>query len=128
MKHTTRSTLEKLTSIILGLLMIIFGANKFLNFIAVEPPAAATAQAFLGNMFSSYLFAAVAVVELLGGIFLFFPRTRFLGFLVLFPIIFNIVAFHIAHDFVGNGIWLLPTAIFFVLTYSLKEKLTLIIK
>ena len=128
MKNITRNTLEKLTSIILGLLMIIFGANKFLNFIAVEPPADATAQAFLGNMFSSYLFAAVAVAELLGGIFLFFPRTRFLGFLVLFPVIFNIVAFHLVHDFVGNGIWLLPTAIFFVLTYSLKEKLTLIIK
>ena len=44
MKNITRNTLEKLTSIILGLLMNIFGANKYKNYIAVEPPAEATAQ------------------------------------------------------------------------------------
>ncbi|WP_343488087.1 hypothetical protein [Allomuricauda sp. d1] len=108
---------------ILGVLMLIFGLNKFLGFIPVEPPADPIAQQFLGTMFSSYLFVVVALAEILGGALLFIKKTRFLGWLVLAPVIFNIVAFHVAHDFIGNGIWLLPSLLFLVTGYFLKEKL-----
>ena len=97
---------------LLGLLMIIFGLNKVLGFIAVDPPGDPVAQAFLGNMFSTYLYKAVALGEIIGGLFLMIPKLRLLGWLLLAPIVFNIVAFHIAHDFIGNGIWLLPTVLF----------------
>lgn len=106
------------TWVLLALLMVVFGLNKFFGFIAVDPPADALAQQFMGTMFTSYLFVVVALAEIIGGVLLIIPKTRFLGWLLLSPVIFNIVAFHIAHDFIGNGIWLLPTALFIVLGIS----------
>ncbi len=113
---------------LLGLLMIVFGLNKFFGFIAVVPPEDATAQQFLMSMFGSYLFGVVAVAEVLRGILLFLNRTRYLGWLLLSPIVFNIVAFHLAHDFVGNGIWLLPTALFVLGGYFLKDNTIQLLK
>ena len=97
---------------LLGLLMIVFGLNKFFGFIPVQPPADETAQQFLGTMFNSYLYAVVAAAEIIGGALLFSPKTRKWGIYLLAPILFNIVAFHLAHDFIGNGIWILPTFLF----------------
>lgn len=112
-----KRNIENMSAWLLALLMIIFGLNKFIGFIAVEPPIDPTAQKFMGAMFTSYLYVVVGFAEIIGGILLLFKRLRFIGWLILSVIIFNIVAFHIAHDFIGNGIWLLPTAIFIILGY-----------
>ena len=111
-------------SILLGLLMMIFGLNKFLGFIQVEPPADQTAQVFLGTMFTSYLFWLVGIIEVVAGILFIIPKLRLIGWIVLLPVMINIVAFHIAHDFIGNGIWLLPTVLFCVVAYAHREKLS----
>ncbi|MEM1257346.1 MAG: DoxX family protein [Bacteroidota bacterium] len=103
---------------VLGLLMLVFGLNKFFGFLPVQLPADETAQQFLGTMFGSYLFVIVAITEVLGGVFLFALRTRKWGMFLLAPVIFNIVAFHLAHDFIGNGIWILPTLLFMVAMYN----------
>ena len=108
--------------VLLGTLMIIFGLNKYLGFIPVEPPADPTAQTFLGTMFTSYLYQVVALAEIIGGLFLFIPRLSFIGSLLLLPVIFNIVAFHIAHDMPGNGIWLGPTLLYIIVVVSFKEQ------
>lgn len=112
-----KNTIQNISIGFLAFLMVVFGLNKFFGFIPVEPPADATAQAFMGAMFTSYLLVVVAIAEIVGGILLIISKTRFLGWLLLLPIIFNIVAFHIAHDFIGNGIWLLPTLLFAIITY-----------
>lgn len=111
------SKIENLSAWVLALLMIIFGLNKFMGFIPVEPPTDPTAQKFMGAMFTTYLYIVVAVAEIIGGILLLFKRLRFIGWLILSTIIFNIVAFHIAHDFIGNGIWILPTVLFMLIGY-----------
>ncbi|GMN09835.1 hypothetical protein MTsPCn9_18780 [Croceitalea sp. MTPC9] len=105
---------------LLGLLMVVFGLNKFFGFIPVEPPKDETAQKFLGMMFTSYLFIVVAITEIVGGVLLLVPKAKKFGMLLLAPVVFNIVAFHIGHDFIGNGIWLLPTLLFVVGLYFLK--------
>ncbi|MGB5645541.1 hypothetical protein [Muriicola sp.] len=112
-----KSTIQNITIWALAILMVVFGLNKLFGFIPVEPPADPIAQNFMGAMFTSYLFVVVAIAEIIGGILLTIPRTRFLGWLLLLPVIFNIVAFHVAHDFIGNGIWLLPTLLFVIITY-----------
>lgn len=112
-----KNTIQNISIWLLAILMVVFGLNKFFGFIPVEPPADHTAQSFMGAMFTSYLFVVVAIAEIVGGILLIVPKTRFLGWLLLLPVIFNIVAFHIAHDFIGNGIWLLPTLLFTIITY-----------
>ncbi|MFS4494560.1 hypothetical protein [Maribacter sp. 2308TA10-17] len=112
-----QNTIQTISIWGLAILMVIFGLNKFFGFIPVEPPADPTAQSFMGAMFTSYLFVIVALAEIVGGILITEPKTKFLGWLLLLPVIFNISAFHIAHDFIGNGIWLLPTLFFLIITY-----------
>ena len=119
---------ETIPGVVLGILMIIFGLNKFLGFIAVDPPADPVAQAFLGNMFTTYLFKVVALAEILGGILLLVPKLRLLGWMLLAPVVFNIAAFHVAHDFIGNGIWLLPTALFVWVGINFRTSLSQLIK
>ncbi|MEL7247716.1 MAG: DoxX family protein [Bacteroidota bacterium] len=115
--------IENIASWFLAVLMLIFGLNKFLGFIPVEPPADPTAQAFMGAMFTTYLFVVVALAEIIGGLLLLVPRFRFVAWLLLLPVVFNIVAFHVAHDFIGNGIWLVPTAVFVVLGYFQLDRI-----
>jgi len=112
-----KNTIQNISIWLLAILMLVFGLNKFFGFIPVEPPADPTAQSFMDAMFTTYLFVVVAIAEIVGGILLIVPKTRFLGWFLLLPVIFNIVAFHIAHDFIGNGIWLLPTLLFTIITY-----------
>ncbi|MDW3193932.1 MAG: hypothetical protein R8G66_16280 [Cytophagales bacterium] len=119
---------ETIPGVVLGILMIIFGLNKFLGFIAVDPPADPVAQSFLGNMFTTYLFKVVALAEILGGILLLVPKLRLLGWMLLAPVVFNIAAFHVAHDFIGNGIWLLPTALFVWVGINFRTSLSQLIK
>ena len=120
--------LKNFSPVLLGLMMVIFGMNKFIGFIPVEPPADATAQMFMGAMFSSYLYIVVAMLEVGAGIMLFIPKTRFVGWLLLIPVIFNITAFHLAHDFIGNGIWLVPLVLMLVIGYQLKSKVFTLVK
>lgn len=117
-----KNKIQLISCSLLALMMIVFGLNKFLGFITVEPPADPTAQQFLGAMFSSYLYIVVGITEIIGGILLLIPRFRFAGWLLLGVIIFNIVAFHLAHDFIGNGIWLLPTLLFLVIGYFQRNQ------
>ena len=120
--------ISNISGMILGLLMVIFGLNKFLGFIPVEPPDDVTAQTFLGAMFTTYLFKVVAVAEILGGILLCIPRYAFVGMTLLAPVIFNIIAFHIAHDLPGNGLWLMPSLLFGALVYFFYDKIKNIIQ
>lgn len=108
--------------ILLGLMMIIFGANKVLGFIDVPPPAGAAAQAFMGAMFSSYLAKLVAVTQVIGGGLLPVSRTAFLGLLMLFPVIVNIIVYHFAHDLPGNGLWLMPTLLTAIIAWGYTSK------
>ena len=123
-----KTTLNNVLFGFLGLLMVVFGLNKFLGFIPVEPPADQTAQQFLGTMFTSYLFVVVAIGEIVGGVLLVIKKTRLLGWLLLAPIVLNIVAFHVAHDFVGNGIWLIPTALFLAGGFLLNDETLQLLK
>ena len=117
----TQKMLFLTAKVLLGLSMIIFGLNKFLGFIAIDPPSDPTAQTFLGTMFTSYLFKLVAVTEIIAGGMLMFPRTAFVGALMMLPVIVNIDLFHIAHDMPGNGIWLFPTILYGILVYFFSD-------
>jgi|GEM_PF-811522 len=121
-----KERLEPIAAVLLSAVFVIFGLNKFLGFIAVSPPADPIAQQYLGAMFNSYLYVVVGLAEIAGAVLLVIPRFRFIGWLILGVIVFNIGAFHIAHDFIGNGIWLLPTVLFvFVGLFQAKHFATL---
>ena len=115
-----KNIIQKFATWSLAGLMITFGLNKFLGFIPIEPPVDPTAQNFLGAMFTSYLYVEVALFEMIGAVLLLIPKTKFVGWLLLLPIMLNIVVFHLAHDFIGNGIWILPISLFSIVGYYHK--------
>jgi len=91
--------------VLLGLVFIVFGSNAFLHFIH-QPPPQGQAGAFVGAMFMSGYFYAVAVLQIVGGLILLSGRYVALGLLVLGPVIVNILLFHIFLEHTG-----LPIAI-----------------
>jgi len=90
---------------LLGLMFVVFGSNAFLHFIPMQPPPG-EAGAFLGALFSSGYFSAIAVFEILGGLLLLSGYFVPLGLTLIGPVIVNIVFFHLFLEPKG-----LPTAI-----------------
>jgi putative oxidoreductase len=83
---------------LVGLGMIVFGLNKFLNFIPM-PEMTPEMQAVFGAFGTiKWIMPLVAIAEIVGGLLLAIPKTRALGAIVLLPVIFGIVAHHLAHD------------------------------
>jgi putative oxidoreductase len=107
---------------------VVFGANKFLLFFIAPPPADAAAQAFMGGMFGSYLASLVGATEIAGSILLLIPRTKFIGLLMLIPVMLNIVLYHLAHDLPGNMIWMVVLTIFAAVCYSNRSSFQSLLK
>ncbi len=117
-----KELIVQIAKYLFALHLIIFGANKFLLFANFPPPTDETAQLFMGGMFGTYLAKLVGLVEIIGGILLLIPKTSFIGFLMLLPVVANIVMYHIAHDMPGNGIWLFTLALSLIIAFGEKEQ------
>jgi putative oxidoreductase len=112
----------------LATLFITFGLNKFLNYMVIPPPMDPAAQAFMTGMFSSYLSSLVGFVELFSSVLLLFRRTRFLGFLIIIPVILNIILYHLTTNDIGNPIILIIGVIFGAVCYSQKDAVKELLK
>lgn len=113
---------------ILAFQFIVFGLNKFIGFVNPPPPTDPKALTFLGVMFGSYLAKFVGFFEIVSSVLLIIKRTRFLGLLLLLPVMANIIVFHLAHDNPGNGIWIVVTLIFAMICYGQKENFQSLLK
>lgn len=105
----------------LATLFITFGLNKFLHFMVVPPPTDSAAQALMTGVFSSYLGSLVGFVEIFSSFMLLFRRTRFLGFLIIIPVVLNIILYHLTTNDVSNPIVLIIGILFGGLCYSQKD-------
>ena len=65
---------EKITRVLLALILVIFGLNKFFNFLPM-PPMPEAAQGFMGALIETgYLMLFVAIIEIILDIFLLLNR------------------------------------------------------
>ncbi len=93
----------KIIRVLLALILIIFGLNKFLNFMPL-PPMPEAAQAFMGALIETgYLMVIVAIVEIIAGIFLLINRYSAFMLILIFPILVNALLFHLFLDLKGIG-------------------------
>lgn len=92
---------------LLALPMLIFGANKFIEFMPAPPlePGSLPALFFTG-LASTYLIYFIGLTEIVAAILLLFKKTSAFGALILMPISLNIVAYHlfVDGDTMGMGI------------------------
>ncbi len=110
--------------VLLGIALVVFGANKFFGFIAPLSLPAEAEFIFSAFLKSGYVLEAVGVVEVLVGVLLLINRYVALALVVLMPISINIILFHLALDpgNVGPGIFVFATNVYLMVLHIGKYK------
>lgn len=109
---------EKVTRSLLALILIVFGLNKFLNFMPL-PPMPEAAESFMGALMETgYIMVLVAAVEVISGIFLMINRYSALMLVLVFPVLLNAFLFHLFLDLKGIGGALLTLSLTIFLMYK----------
>ena len=80
--------------IILGLILLIFGLNKFLNFMPMPPLPEGAGNFMKALIDTGYMMPLIALVEIVSGILLLINKYVPVALLILAPLSVNIVAFH----------------------------------
>jgi|TARA_B110000879_G_C11174075_1_gene515057 uncharacterized membrane protein YphA (DoxX/SURF4 family) len=84
--------------ILVGLMMVIFGANKFLNFMPQPTEVPEQMGVLMGLLMSSPFMSIVGVLEVLGGLGLLLNKFVPLSLTVLIAILLNAALFHLFFD------------------------------
>ncbi len=104
--------------ILLGILLVVFGSNKFLHFIEMEAPTG-TAGDFMASLGATgYIFPVVGVLEVFIGIMLLLKKWVPFVIILLAPISINILLFHLFLDIPGVIIAFLVTLFNGILIYK----------
>ncbi len=112
------SMFTKIIKIALGLALVVFGANKFLHFIPMEPPTGAAGEFMNSLGATGYIFPVVGVLEVIIGALLLLKKWVAFALILLAPISINILLFHLFLDIPGAAVALLVTVFNGVLIYK----------
>ncbi len=116
------STFTKINRFILALLLILIGANKFLQFIPA-PNMPDDAAQFMGSLKATgYILPVLGVVEICIGLMLLFNKWVAFAVLALVPVSVNILLYHVFLDIPHIGIAAIVAVINFLLIYKLWPK------
>jgi uncharacterized membrane protein YphA (DoxX/SURF4 family) len=110
--------------ILLGIFVLVFGLNKFLNFLPAPEGMSADAGAYFGALMNSKTMVLVAIVEIAAGLALIFNKFGALMALILMSVSVNAVLFHAVLD-PGNivpALALLALNIVALISYKDKYK------
>jgi putative oxidoreductase len=92
-------------SIVFGIGMIVFGANKIHPFLPMpDDMSQEQMDAFGALMKVKWLMPLVAAAEIIGGLLFIIPKTRALGAIVILPVVVGIVLHNIVYDPKGLAI------------------------
>lgn len=83
---------------LMGLVFLVFGLNKFFNFIPSGPLPSGVAGEFIGAMVASKYIMIVGLFEVAGGLLLLINRYVPLALALLAPVIVNILIVNILLD------------------------------
>jgi len=80
--------------ILLGVLLIVFGSNKFIGFLPDFEFANPQAGVFFGALADSYVLKTVGLIEVVVGLLLVLKKAVPFALILMAPISVNIVLFH----------------------------------
>ncbi len=112
------NTVILVVRIVLGVLLIVFGSNKFYEFLPALEFANPDAGVLFGALAGSYIMKLVGLVEVITGLLLVINKAVPFALVALAPISVNIVLFHLTLDPAGIG----PAAFVFLLNTYLIFK------
>jgi putative oxidoreductase len=116
------SKLTMVLRLLLGLILLVFGANKFFQFMPMppmeDPPA--DFMGALGN--TGYMFPLIALTEIVAGILLLFNKWKGLALIFASILSVNIILFHLALNPSGIGLGALVAILTIVLVYANWKK------
>lgn len=119
---TINNILTTIVSIILGIMLIAFGLNKFFSFMPVMELSAPGLE-FMGAFVKiGYGMTIVAIVEIITGILIIFNKYRALALVILFPIMLNALLFHLFLDPENIFLAILAVSMNIFLMYSNRNK------
>lgn len=100
------SMFAKIVRIVLGLTLVIFGANMMFHFIPMDAPDANTpAGQFMNSLGATgYIFPVVGFLEVIIGALLLVKKWVAFALILLVPISLNILLFHLFLDIPGLSI------------------------
>jgi len=104
--------------IVLGLILIVFGANKFMHFMPMPelPEAAAHFMGALGK--TGYMFPLIGAVEIVVGLLLVLNKWVPFALVLLAPVAVNMLLFHLKLAPAGTGPAALVSILNIVLIYA----------
>ena len=112
------SMFTKIVRMLLGLVLIVFGANKFLHFIPAEPLTGAAGEFMNSLGATGYIFPVVGIFEVIIGGLLLLRKWVAFALILLAPISINILLFHLFLDIPGLGVALLVVVFNAILIYK----------
>lgn len=88
---------------LLGLMLVVFGLNGFLNFMPM-PEMSAEAGAFMGALVSTkFYFPVIKLIEILAGVAFLLNKKVALAAIMVFPVMVAAFLFHLGLDPGGIG-------------------------
>lgn len=115
------SEFTKIVRIVLGIILILFGANKIYAFIPL-PDLPENAAGFLHSLMDTgYLLTVIALLEICIGVMLLLKLWVPFALLVLVPISLNILLFHLFLDVPGIAPAIVVVALNGVLLYKARR-------
>ena len=115
--------------ILFGISLVIFGADKFLEFIPHgHEMTDDLMNAFMGLIANKFILPTVGIIELIVGILLILNRFANLALIAMVPVSFGIVAFHLAVDINGMALGALVALLNIYLIIQRKDELICLIK
>ena len=112
------SKFTMIVRILLGILLVVFGSNKFLHFIPMEAPTG-TAGEFMNSLDATgYIFPIVGVLEVFIGLMLLLKKWVPFVIILLAPISINILLFHLFLDIPGVSVAMLVVIFNAILIYK----------
>ena len=93
------STFTKILRVVLALILIFFGLNKFIDFSFMPLPQLPEGANFMSSLSASgYVLPLIGVLEIFIGLLLLFKKWVPFALLVLVPISLNVLLFHLFLD------------------------------
>jgi putative oxidoreductase len=113
--------LTLIARLLLGLIVLVFGLNGFLNFLSMGSMPSGLAGQFVGALVLSHYFWVVAALQIAGGALLLVNRFVPLGLVLLGPVIVNIILYHAFLNPSGVAPAIVVTILWLIVFYAHRQ-------